>query len=99
MEKLPATSYVRMVDIWLIFVQLVPFIEVNLLAQPPCAVLLIWNNANHQVVLFTVIELYNEGDYINHHGFERSVAEFKEESKTSSSNNIFNIATFFGKQF
>ena len=51
-----------------------------------------------QVVLFTVIELYNEGDSINHHGFERSVAEFKEESKTSSSNNIFNIATFFGKQ-
>ena len=27
MEKLPATSYVRMVDIWLIFTQLVPFLE------------------------------------------------------------------------
>ena len=27
MGKLPATSYVRMVDIWLIFGQLVPFIE------------------------------------------------------------------------
>ena len=27
MAKLPATSYVRMVDIWLIFVQLYPFIE------------------------------------------------------------------------
>ena len=27
MGKLPATSYVRMVDIWLIFTQLVPFIE------------------------------------------------------------------------
>ena len=29
MDKLPATSYVRMVDIWLIFVQLYPFIEEN----------------------------------------------------------------------
>ena len=31
MEKLPATSYVRMVDIWLIFGQLIPFIQV----EPP----------------------------------------------------------------
>ena len=31
MEKLPPTSYVRMVDIWLIFGQLIPFIEVALL--------------------------------------------------------------------
>ena len=30
MDKLPATSYVRLVDIWLIFVQLYPFIEENL---------------------------------------------------------------------
>ena len=27
MGKLPATSYVRMVDIWLIFGQLYPFIQ------------------------------------------------------------------------
>ena len=31
MEKLPPTSYVRMVDVWLIFGQLIPFIEVSLL--------------------------------------------------------------------
>ena len=31
MEKLPSTSYVRMVDIWLIFGQLIPFVEVVLL--------------------------------------------------------------------
>ena len=31
MEKLPPTSYVRMVDVWLIFGQLIPFIEVTLL--------------------------------------------------------------------
>ena len=30
MDKLPATSYVRLVDIWLIFVQLYPFIEESL---------------------------------------------------------------------
>ena len=35
MEKLPATSYVRMVDIWLIFVQLMPFIEVLYLCTCP----------------------------------------------------------------
>ena len=31
MEKLPPTSYVRMVDIWLICGQLIPFVEVMLL--------------------------------------------------------------------
>ena len=31
MEKLPQTSYVRMVDVWLIFGQLLPFIEVVLI--------------------------------------------------------------------
>ena len=31
MEKLPSTSYVRLVDIWLICGQLIPFIEVILL--------------------------------------------------------------------
>ena len=29
MEKLPVTSYIRLVDIWLIFGQLIPFIEVT----------------------------------------------------------------------
>ena len=33
MEKLPSTSYVRLVDIWLICGQLIPFIEVMLLTQ------------------------------------------------------------------
>ena len=31
MAKLPPTSYVRMVDIWLIFGQLIPFVDVILL--------------------------------------------------------------------
>ena len=29
MEKLPLTSYPKMIDFWLIFCQLVPFTEVN----------------------------------------------------------------------
>ena len=33
MEKLPPTSYVRMVDIWLIIGQLIPFIEVIILTM------------------------------------------------------------------
>ena len=54
MAKLPATSYVRMVDIWLIFTQLYPFVE---------------------VVLNTIIELYNEEEVTNHHGFKRDIPE------------------------
>merc|ERR1719192_2067619 len=56
MGKLPATSYVRLVDIWLIFGQLIPFVE---------------------VVLFTIVEFYNEDDDINHHGFLRNVSQHK----------------------
>ena len=33
MEKLPLTSYPKMIDYWLIFCQLVPFIEVTLTPQ------------------------------------------------------------------
>ena len=54
MAKLPATSYVRMVDIWLIFTQLYPFLE---------------------VVLYTIIELYNEEEVTNHHGFKRDIPD------------------------
>ena len=32
MEKLPLTSYIRMVDIWLIYGQLVPFLQVALVS-------------------------------------------------------------------
>ena len=57
MEKLPPTSYVRLVDIWLICTQLIPFIE---------------------VVLITLMELYNDSDEINHHGRVRKVAPMSE---------------------
>ena len=68
MEKLPPTSYVRMVDIWLICGQLIPFIE---------------------VILFTLIELYNEDDTeINHHGHVRRVAVISQVSLQSPPTSI-----------
>ena len=36
MQMLPATAYVKMVDVWLIFGQLVPFFEVVLLTAMEC---------------------------------------------------------------
>ena len=54
-----------------------------------------------QVVLFTTLELYNEDDVINHHGFERSVTEAsKAELATGKKNNMpHKIAKTFGKSF
>ena len=86
MEKLPATSYVRLVDIWLIFGQLMPFIQVSTV----CVVftLGIYKLQNIEVTLTTIVELYNEGDdIVNHHGFQRQVKNGKEvqaKSKVSS---------------
>ena len=95
MGKLPATSYVRLVDIWLIFGQLVPFLE-----ELVYFIVTLSNNIHfqYQVVLFTIIELYNEGDdTINHHGFARKVEEGQNESqKSKNKKRIFNFATFFG---
>ena len=58
----------------------------------------------HQVVLFTIIELYNneEDQSINHHGFSRDVSESKiEESKLKLTFKIkiFNIAKTIGRCF
>ena len=81
MGKLPATSYVRLVDIWLIFGQLLPFVEVLIFtkARPDrhfIKMILL------KVSLTTVAELYNEDDsVINHHGFERNVNKEDNERK------------------
>ena len=66
MEKLPSTSYVRLVDIWLICGQLIPFIE---------------------VILLTLMELYNEEDEINHHGRARKVRSTSKVSFQFLANN------------
>ena len=76
MEKLPVTSYVRLVDIWLIFGQLIPFIEVTTfyfmskyLRMCNFKKPTIWTYLFiFKVVLATIRELYSENDVINHHG-------------------------------
>ena len=74
MEKLPVTSYVRLVDIWLIVGQLIPFIEVIQFNES------LKSNFQKKVVLFTIVESYNDDGTINHHGFKRNV---NEKTKTS----------------
>ena len=84
-------SYVRLVDIWLIFGQLVPFIEDTKL----------WPWFWYVYVLFFHLLKLNsfmwnvEEDAINHHGFERKVPEFQKNSKESYTKRIYNVATFF----
>ena len=46
-----------------------------------------------QVVLFTIIELFNEEDVINHHGFERKVPDAQKGLETRKTQRIFNLAT------
>ena len=51
--------------------------------------------------MFTTLELYNEDDVINHHGFERSVTDTsKAELATGRKNNVpHKIAKTFGKKY
>ena len=74
MAKLPATSYVRMVDIWLIFTQLYPFLE---------------------VVLYTIIELYNEEEVTNHHGFKRDIPVNQRQKECHAKNKKVFYKRFF----
>ena len=75
MAKLPATSYVRMVDIWLIFVQLYPFIEAISYRILFITQLTTYFNGCFKVVLYTIIEIYNTEDVTNLHGLRRVVPE------------------------
>ena len=78
MDKLPPTSYIRMVDIWLIFVQLYPFIqEKALLSLRNKRILNRLQILYLQVVLSTIIELNVEEEFTNDHGFRRSVPQNK----------------------
>ena len=83
MAKLPATSYVRMVDIWLIFVQLYPFIEAKNINIQYCIFVKI-TASNIQVVLYTIIENYNEEEFTNNHGLIKVVPEDQIGTKVSS---------------
>ena len=50
MGKLPATSYVRMVDIWLIFGQLYPFIQ-----EKSTHNIYIFNHHSYQICYFNLL--------------------------------------------
>ena len=98
MEKLPVTSYIRLVDIWLIFGQIIPFMQVKTLSN----YIFLLNQI--EVVVFTIVQIYNENDFINHHGSERRVFNNKISGETKKENsfmlpqkNLGDIAKFFGK--
>ena len=96
MEKLPVTSYIRSVDIWLIFGQLIPFIMVINYLYKKCEYLTKF--VFIKVVLFTIRELFNENDFINHHGPKISVNKKDGFFPTPSLWKDINfIAKFFGK--
>ena len=70
-----------MVDIWLIFTQLYPFV---------------------MVILYTIIELYNEEEETNHHGFKRDIPETQRQNgkwkiKNLKLRNLYKISKGFGK--
>ena len=91
MEKLPVTSYVRLVDIWLIVGQLIPFLEVIF------KLIHTFNNLKYwKVVLFTIVEFYNDDDSINHHGFERKI-EANTENRLFQNTNIKEVQMDIGK--
>ena len=95
MDKLPATSYVRMVDIWLIFVQLYPFVEGATFCRFKLLRIFSISNSSKnvlneyiliyksdlKVVLYTIIEMYVVEENTNNHGFRRFVPEPKMEEK------------------
>lgn len=51
--------------------------------------------------MFTILEIFNEDDNINHHGFSRDVTIVKAlaETKNKTKLNLQNIAMFIGKVF
>ena len=48
------------------------------------------------MVLFTLLELYNDEDTINHHGFTRNVGGETNKQETRKMNIIHQIAKIFG---
>ena len=77
-DSLPKTSYIKMVDVWLITSLLIPFFEVFKHHKNHiflCAQL------SFKVLLQTAIDIYrvDEGRTINHHGRFRTVGSMKDE--------------------
>ena len=74
-KSLPPTAYVKMIDIWLIFAQLIPFAEVQgFICIINCTAIL---NNNFQVMLHTFMECLKDDDNreVNHHGSLMTIDE------------------------
>ena len=81
MGKLPATSYVRMVDIWLIFGQLYPFIQGRNVSIRKLNVSADAKLFLSQVVLLTIIEMHVFEEFTNSHGFRRFAPESNKKTE------------------
>ena len=81
MGKLPATSYVRMVDIWLIFGQLYPFIQGQNVSTRKLNVSADAKPFLSQVVLLTIIEMHVFEEFTNSHGFRRFAPESNKKTE------------------
>ena len=81
MGKLPATSYVRMVDIWLIFGQLYPFIQGENVSIRTLIVAADAKLFLPQVILLTIIEMHVFEEYTNSHGFRRFAPESNKKTE------------------
>ena len=67
-QNLPKTSYIKMVDVWLIFNLMIPFFEVQMIT------ILVFSTFP-QVILHTTIDSFrsDENREINHHGKPRKI--------------------------
>ena len=73
-QALPKTSYIKMVDVWLIFNLMIPFFEVN--SQHSFTFTIYF----FKVILHTAIDSFrnDENREINHHGKPRKVGGYIE---------------------
>ena len=88
MDKLPPTAYIKMVDVWLIFGQLIPFLETVLLTV--MEYLREGENGNPQVREWSralrVQRILRQ--VINHHGTMRAVLDDDSRTVSAASMNL-----------
>jgi hypothetical protein len=83
-NSLPKTSYVKMIDIWLLFNLVLPFAEVSYVRS-------LFTSTSPQVLLQTYIEhlrgIVEEKQTINHHG--RNIEVEDESEKPTEPTQVF----------
>ena len=94
MEKLPPTSYVRMVDIWLIFAILIPFLEVSILTFKEYHIVGDDQKINHHGQARKVSNIME--NEVNGNGKLEENNYFPEEKKMHAKKKMFAYASFLG---